>query len=135
MICSVLFSAILASRVGRIMNNIPPASSVFRQSYQFLHCQSSPFLYVAQPVCSWSSSFPISRHCALHDVFLQAYSLSSHDVSEVTRVTYCTYKAKRSAASREGYLKGLLFFVVRLRLMLGSYPTQSNIGRKEEEVS
>src|SRR5688572_33384334 len=56
--CSVLFSAILVSRVGRIMNNIPPASSVFRQSYQFLHCQSSPFLYVAQPVCS---RFPLFR--------------------------------------------------------------------------
>src|SRR5688572_32425215 len=88
MICSVLFSAILASRVGRIMNNIPPASSVFRHSYQFLHCQSSPFFYVAQPVYSWSSSFPISRHCSLHDVFLQAYSLSSHDVSEVTKFSF-----------------------------------------------
>src|SRR5688572_21394334 len=73
------------------MNNIPPTSPVFRQSYQFLHCQSSPFLYVAQPVCSRSSSFPISRHCALlplHDVFLQAYSLSSHDVSEVTKFSF-----------------------------------------------
>src|SRR5688572_16208895 len=86
--CSVLFSAILISRVGRIMNNIPPASPVFRQSYQFLHCQSSPFLYVAQPICSRSSSFPISRHCALHDDFLQAYSLSSHDVSEVTKFSF-----------------------------------------------
>ena len=70
------------------MNNIPPTSPVFRQSYHFLHCQSRPFLYVAQPVCSRSSSFPFSRHCALHDVFLHAYSLSSHDVSEINQFSF-----------------------------------------------
>src|SRR6218665_2491220 len=35
-ICSVLFSAFLASRVGRIMHDVPPTSSVFRHSYQVL---------------------------------------------------------------------------------------------------
>src|SRR6218665_1011046 len=49
-VCSVLFSALLASRVGRIMHDVPPTSSVFRHSYQILLCASGPCSYIIHPV-------------------------------------------------------------------------------------
>src|SRR6218665_3359993 len=50
MFCSVLFSALLASRVGRIMHDVPPTSSVFRHSYQVFLCSSGSCSYIIHPV-------------------------------------------------------------------------------------
>src|SRR6218665_3178885 len=78
--CSVLFSAFLASRVGLIMHDVPPTSSVLRHSYQVLLCSSGPCSYIIHPVDPRSSFSPSSRNCALNDLFFQACSLLSHDV-------------------------------------------------------
>src|SRR6218665_3723489 len=65
--CSVLFSALLASRVGRIMHDVPPMSSVFRHSYQVLLCSSGPCSYIIHPVDPRSSFSPSSRNHALYE--------------------------------------------------------------------
>src|SRR6218665_3122115 len=72
---SVLFSALLASRVGRIMHDVPPTSSVFRHSHQVLLCSSGPCFYIIHPVDPRSSFSPSSRNRALYDL------LSKHDPS------------------------------------------------------
>src|SRR6218665_1108292 len=70
--CSVLFSALLASRVGRIMHDVPPTSSVFRHSYQVLMCSSGPCSYIVHPVDPRSSLYPTSQNRALDDLLFQA---------------------------------------------------------------
>src|SRR6218665_1832812 len=54
----VLFSALLASRVGRIMHDVPPTSSVFRHSLYQVLCLSGPCSYnIIHPVDPRSSFF------------------------------------------------------------------------------
>src|SRR6218665_986483 len=69
--CSALFSALLALRVGRIMHDVPPTSSVFRHSYQVLLCSSGPCSYIVHPVDPRSSLSPSSRNLALYDLLFQ----------------------------------------------------------------
>src|SRR6218665_4074853 len=67
-----LYSALLASRISRILQDVPPTSRVFRHSYQVLLCSSGPCYYIIHPVNPRSSFSPSSRNRALYDLLFQA---------------------------------------------------------------